>query len=100
CAVPATASLSCVAPLTTAGSPKPTSDVPGETPRSPLSTEGPVLVTLEAPRTTKGFAVPRLTADALATAGTAAQARPEASRIPTRRACARRGGLDMSHFPY
>ena len=47
----ATASLSCVAPLTTAGRPKPTSAVPGATPRSPFSTDGPVLVTVAPPRT-------------------------------------------------
>src|ERR1700727_3200571 len=78
---------------------KPVIALPGETPRSPLSTEGPVLVTVVAPSTANGLAVPRLSA-ALATAGTAAQAMPEASRIPTRRACARKGGWDMSHFPY
>lgn len=40
-------------------------EVPGETPKSPLMTVGPVFVTPEAPRTAKTAAVPRLMAWAL-----------------------------------
>ena len=77
----ATASLSWVAPLTTAGAPKPVSEVPGETPRSPLRTEGPVLVTPAPLRTTKGWAVARLTGEAWAAIGTAAKTRQTAMPI-------------------
>lgn len=49
----AAASVWCVVPLTTPSGapPKPVMDVPGDKPRSPLITEGPVFVTALAPRT-------------------------------------------------
>src|ERR1700730_8301618 len=42
---------------------KPVIDVPGLTPTSPVMTVGPVLVTVEAPKTAKLFAEPRGGAD-------------------------------------
>jgi len=41
---------------------KPVMALPGEMPRSPVTIDSPVLVTVEAPRTAKGAALPRLTA--------------------------------------
>src|ERR1700749_3770105 len=44
-------------PATSPGG-KPVMEMPGATPRSPPRTLGPVLVTVDAPRTAKGVAVP------------------------------------------
>lgn len=57
-------------------------EVPGETPRLPLSTEGPVLVMLVPPSTTKGLTVARLTGAAWTAAGTAAKAKAAARIVP------------------
>ena len=60
CAVAATGSPRCFAPVTIPG-PNPDSAVPGLIPRSPETTEGPVLVTVELARTAKLPADPRAT---------------------------------------
>src|SRR6202041_3200488 len=70
-APPATASALCMAPFTVPGG-NPVTEVPGLTPRSPLITLGPVLVTLCPPSTPKLPAVPRPTGAVAATAGWAA----------------------------
>src|SRR5881628_2446867 len=58
CARAATASATCVEPLTVGD---PVTEVPGLNPRSPLIVVGPVLVTVEAPRTANVLADPRAT---------------------------------------
>jgi hypothetical protein len=67
----ATASALCMVPFTVPGG-NPVTEVPGLTPRSPLITLGPVLVTLCPPSTPKEPAVPRPTGAVAATAGWAA----------------------------
>jgi hypothetical protein len=67
----ATASAMCVLPFTVPGGNMVT-ELPGLTPRSPLITLGPVLVTLCPPSTPKLPAVPRPTGAVAATAGWAA----------------------------
>src|SRR3954454_1692680 len=93
----ATASVACVAPFTTAGRPKPTSAVPGDTPRSPLRTDGPVLVAVEPASTTNGVGVPSSTGPAWATAGAAMHASPIARTAHGRVPPLRRGGMNMNH---
>jgi hypothetical protein len=63
-AAAATALALLVFPVTTPGE-NPVMAVPGLTPRSPFMTEGPVFVTVVAPRTQNDAAVPTLTACAL-----------------------------------
>jgi hypothetical protein len=70
-ACPATASALWMAPFTMPGG-NPVTAVPGLTPRSPLMTLGPVLVTVCPARTAKLPAVPRPTGAVAATAGWAA----------------------------
>src|ERR1700730_13318412 len=53
-------------PLSTTPGPKPVTAVPGLTPKSPLTTVAPVLVTVEAPRTAKLSAAPSGTTTAVA----------------------------------
>jgi hypothetical protein len=74
CACSATASAEWVVPCTIPGG-KPEIAVPGLTPRSPVSTEEPVFVTLWPARTAKLPAVPRSTevAAALALPGNSAR---------------------------
>jgi hypothetical protein len=67
----ATASAPCMAPFTMPGG-NPVTALPGLTPRSPLMTLGPVLVTVVPARTPKLPAVPRPTGAVAATAGWAA----------------------------
>lgn len=55
----ATASVWCTVPVACTPGGKPVIDVPGETPRSPEITVGPVLVTVEEARTAKLSATPR-----------------------------------------
>src|ERR1035437_239405 len=57
----ATASPACIVPTSIIPGGKPTTAVPGLTPRFPLIWVTPVLVTVEAPRTAKVSAVPRVT---------------------------------------
>ena len=64
----ATASFGCMAPFTNPGG-NPVIDVPGLTPRSPVITEDPVLVTDAPPSTAKLSTVPSGTAVAMAEAG-------------------------------
>src|ERR1041384_7499810 len=59
-AAAATGSFKCLVPITTPG-PNPASAVPGLIPRSPVTTVGPVLVTVELARTAKLPADPRFT---------------------------------------
>jgi hypothetical protein len=82
CAWSATASAAWVVPLTVPGG-KPEIAVPGLTPRSPVSTEEPVFVTLWPARTAKLPAVPRSTAvaAALALPGTSASTRTSTPRV-------------------
>jgi len=68
CAWRATASAECCVPFTKPGG-NPVMEVPGLTPRSPLITDGPVLVTVEPARTAKLPAVPRPTGAVAAAAG-------------------------------
>src|SRR5580700_4020277 len=56
----AAASPACVAPPTTRPGGKPVIARPGATPRSPMMVVGPVLVTVEPPRTRKLAATPRV----------------------------------------
>ena len=72
----------------------------GDTPSSPLSTDGPVFVAVAPARTTKGLAVARLTGAAWAAAGSARAPRPTASAVPLRLARLKRVRLDMKPFPY
>src|SRR6185503_18768341 len=60
CAWAAAASATCIVPLTVPGG-NPVTAVPGLNPRSPLIVVGPVLVTVEAARTTNVLADPRMT---------------------------------------
>ncbi len=53
--------------LTTPGG-KPVTEEPGLAPRAPVMTEGPVMVTVDPPRTAKPSAVPRLTGEGAALA--------------------------------
>jgi hypothetical protein len=57
CACSATAFAAWVVPVTVPGG-KPVIAAPGLTPRFPVITLGPVLVTVEPPRTAKLWAVP------------------------------------------
>jgi len=50
----------CIAPVSGG---KPVTEVPGERPMSPVITEGPVLVTVDAPNTANDPAVPKFTVD-------------------------------------
>lgn len=61
CACAATASATCAVPVKVpfGGALKPVIEVPGLTPMSPLITDGPVFVTVLAPRTPKVAAAPR-----------------------------------------
>src|ERR1017187_8965236 len=59
CAHIASASPACIVPFTIPGG-NPVIERPGQTPKSPLMTLGPVLVTVEAPRTPKLAAVPKM----------------------------------------
>src|SRR5687768_15825888 len=65
CAAAAVASPAWIVPVTIPGG-KPTTAFPGLTPRSPLTIVGPVLVTVDAPRTAKGPALPSGGATAIA----------------------------------
>jgi len=58
CACSATASAAWLVPITIPGG-KPVTALPGLTPRSPVTTVGPVLVAVEPARTAKLAAVPR-----------------------------------------
>jgi hypothetical protein len=62
CACAATASAAWIGPFTVPGG-NPVTAEPGLTPRSPFTTEGPVLVTVEPASTAKLLAVPRPTGD-------------------------------------
>ena len=72
---------------------KPDIDVPGLTPRSPVTTVGPVLVTALPPRTAKVAAVPSGMGAAVAPAGTVNRSgdkRTAAARAGTARLAKRR----------
>lgn len=58
---------------------KPVTAVPGATPKSPLITEGPVLVTWLPAKMAKGFAVPNGTDGGAALAGVRTESRPPRS---------------------
>ncbi len=62
----ADASAICWLPLTVPGG-KPVRDVPGDSPKSPLTIVAPVLVIVEPPSMAKLSAEPKLTADAAIT---------------------------------
>jgi len=59
CACSATASAAWLVPPTTVPGGKPVTALPGLTPRSPVTMVGPVLVTIEPPKTAKLVATPR-----------------------------------------
>jgi hypothetical protein len=82
CACSATASASCWAPSTVPGG-NPVTAVPGLTPRSPVTTLGPVLVTVVPARTAKALAVPRPTGDCAALAPDCAATTTAATAIGT-----------------
>ena len=58
CACAATASAECIVPFITLPGGKPDTAVPGETPRSPLTTLLPVLVTVDPASTANVLAMP------------------------------------------
>jgi hypothetical protein len=82
CACTATASASCCVPSVITPGGKPVTDVPGLTPRSPETVDGPVLVTVEPAITANELAVPR------PTEGCAAEADEEVNAPTTSRAAA------------
>lgn len=81
CACSATASATCIAPPVTVPGGKPVTALPGLTPRSPFTTVGPVLVTVEAPSTAKLCAAPNDGAVAARARPGAAKASDKASNI-------------------
>src|SRR4051812_20494511 len=61
----AAGSVTCLVPTTLPGG-KPATEVPGQSPRSPVTTVAPLLVTVEAASTPKLAAEPRLTGNSAA----------------------------------
>src|ERR1700722_14410347 len=71
----------CWAPFTTVPGGKPVTEVPGLRPRLPEMTDGPVLVTVVAPRTEKDDVVPIETVGWAAEAAGTAITAPRTSRV-------------------
>src|ERR1700761_5187214 len=69
-------------PLTTPGGKNPVTDVPGLTPRSPLTTDGPVFVTDWPPRTATLCSVPSGTSVATACAAVGVSTRAKRASAP------------------
>jgi len=82
-AASAVASAACIVPDTTIPGGKPTTALPGLTPRSPVMMLEPVLVTVEPPRTAKLCAVPSDGA-VWATAGEEPKSSPTNPTLATR----------------